>query len=137
MAAPVDVVFETLTTFGHWAALLGLPLRCPDGALALAPGLRYRLRLGAGPLAWETDGEVVAWQPPHFFVERRTRLPFARWEHHRRLTALSSTTTLVADRLLVAPRGLPAPPEALQPSPWKLALHLGLWAWHDRLGRYL
>jgi hypothetical protein len=135
--APIGVVFETLTAIGHQAALLGLPLSSPDGVERLGEDLRYRLRVGVGPLAFSADAHVVAWDPPGFWVVRLAGVPFDRWEHHHRLEPLGPGRTLVADRLLVRPRMLPPPPESLQPSPWKLALQLGLWAWHDRLAAYL
>ena len=135
--APVAVVFETLTTLGHWSALSGVPMSSPDGATALAEGLRYRLRVGVGPLAVESEAHVVAWDPPVFWVERRTGLPFDVWEHHRRLEPLDAGRTLVADRLLVRPKMLPPPPISLQPSPWSLASQLALWSWHERLREYL
>ena len=46
------------------------------GVTRLDEGLRYRLRVGAGPVAVETEAHVVAWDPPGFWVERRTGLPF-------------------------------------------------------------
>lgn len=132
--APVEAVFEILTGPGHWAAMTGLPLTA--SVTSLSEDARYTLRLGVGPLAVESDGQVVAWDPPVFFVERRTRLPFEVWERHCRLEPLAANRTLVADRLLVRPKFLPPPP-GLQPSPWKLALELGLWWWHHRLEAYL
>ena len=135
--APVEAVFETLTTIGHWSALAGVPISSPDGVTRLDEGLRYRLRVGAGPVAVETEAHVVAWDPPVFWVERRTGLPFDRWEHHRRLEPMGDGRTLVADRLLVRPKLLPPPPVSLQPSPWSLGLQLALWAWHERLRLYL
>lgn len=135
--APIDAVFETLTTIGHWSALSGVPISSPDGVGRLREDLRYRLRVGVGPVAIETEAHVVAWDPPVFWVERRTGLPFDRWEHHRRLEPLDAGRTLVADRLLVRPRMLPPPPVSLQPSPWSLGLQLALWVWHDRLKTYV
>ena len=135
--APVEVVFETLTGLGHWSALLGVPVSSPDGVTRLGADLCYRLRVGAGPMAFQSEGRVVAWEPPVFWVERHGGLPFERWEHHHRLEPLTSARTLVADRLLVRPRLLPLPPVSLQPSPWSLGLQLALWGWHERLRDYL
>lgn len=58
--------------------------------------LRYRLRLFGVPIRWRT--EIVAWDPPHGFVDVQRRGPFRLWEHTHRLRAVEGGTE-VADRV--------------------------------------
>lgn len=54
--------------------------------------LRYRLRLFGIPIRWRT--EIVAWDPPHGFVDVQRRGPFRLWEHTHRLTPVEGGTEI-------------------------------------------
>ena len=41
--------------------------------------IRYRLRVRGVPVSWLT--EIEAWDPPHRFVDRQVRGPYALWHH--------------------------------------------------------
>jgi ligand-binding SRPBCC domain-containing protein len=74
--------------------------------LARGARLRYRLRLYGVPIRWRT--EIVAWTPPHGFVDRQRRGPFLLWEHTHRLRAVGGGTEIsdhVRYRLFVGPLG--------------------------------
>lgn len=68
--------------------------------------LRYRLRLFGVPIRWRT--EIVAWDPPHGFVDVQRRGPFRLWEHTHRLTPVDGGTEIVDRvryRLFLGPLG--------------------------------
>ena len=68
--------------------------------------LRYRLRLFGIPIRWRT--EIVAWDPPHGFVDVQRRGPFRLWEHTHRLRAVDDGTEIsdrVRYRLFFGPLG--------------------------------
>lgn len=50
------------------------PLELREGAL-----IEYRLRLHRIPIRWLT--RIEAWEPPHRFVDRQVRGPYALWHH--------------------------------------------------------
>lgn len=68
--------------------------------------LAYRLGLFGGPFRWRT--RIVAWDPPHGFVDVQLSGPHADWEHTH-VFAATDTGTLVDDhvrcRLPVSPLG--------------------------------
>jgi ligand-binding SRPBCC domain-containing protein len=63
-----------------WWALARIAREAPS----LAPGARAEIRVGPGPLALPWLAEHTVNDPPHQFVERQLRGPFARWEHRHR-----------------------------------------------------
>lgn len=130
--APVAEVFAFYTDTRSLPVLLGVSATCPEGITHFKEGDRFHVRIGSGPFAFELDSHIAAMDAPFFYVDRKTRLPFDRWEHHHHFTPLGPRETLLSDRLLVRPRYLPPLPEALQPSPWKLALLAVLWWRHRR-----
>ncbi len=68
--------------------------------------LRYRLRLFGIPISWRT--EIVAWDPPHGFVDVQRRGPFRLWEHTHRLRSVPGGTEIsdrVRYRLFFGPLG--------------------------------
>jgi ligand-binding SRPBCC domain-containing protein len=58
-----------------------LDFRMVDAPQALAVGslVRYRLRWHGLPIRWTT--EITEWSPPHRFVDRELRGPYALWNH--------------------------------------------------------
>ncbi len=54
--------------------------------------LHYRLRLFGVPIRWRT--EIVAWNPPHGFVDVQRRGPFRLWEHTHRLRSCAGGTEI-------------------------------------------
>jgi ligand-binding SRPBCC domain-containing protein len=68
--------------------ILAAPDELREGAT-----LRYRLRLFGIPIRWRT--EIVAWDPPHGFVDVQRRGPFRLWEHEHRLRPVEGGTEVV------------------------------------------
>lgn len=42
----------------------------------------YRLRVRGVPMRWRS--EIVAWEPPHRFVDQQLRGPYRLWKHEHR-----------------------------------------------------
>jgi ligand-binding SRPBCC domain-containing protein len=51
------------------------------GPIDMRPGalIDYRLRVHGLPLRWRT--EIVAWEPPHRFIDVQLRGPYRLWHH--------------------------------------------------------
>lgn len=129
--ASVEEVFAFYTDTRSITPLMGVPTRCPEGVTTFGEGARFHLRLGVAPFEIETDAHILKMEAPHFYIDKKTELPFDLWEHHHHFTPLSARETLLSDRLFVRPKFLPPVPESWQPSPWKLGLLLLLW-WRHR-----
>jgi len=67
----------------------------------------YKLKIRGFPARWRT--EISVWNPPHEFVDRQVRGPYAQWIHRHTFTELSRSETLIEDevryRLPLAPIG--------------------------------
>jgi len=100
---------ETLTPHWlHFSILSASPIEMKAGTR-----IRYRLRLHAIPLRWES--EIKVWEPPYRFVDEQTSGPYRRWIHehqfleHEGGTKVQDTVQysvigdLLVHRLLVAP----------------------------------
>jgi ligand-binding SRPBCC domain-containing protein len=74
--------------------------------LSAGARLRYRLTLFGIPIYWRT--EIVAWTPPHGFMDVQRRGPFLLWEHTHRLRPMADGTEIydrVRYRLFLGPLG--------------------------------
>ena len=60
----------------------------------------YRLRVRRVPIRWRT--EIVAWEPPHRFVDVQLRGPYARWEHTHTFEADGADAVVMTDRVVYA-----------------------------------
>lgn len=82
--APVDEAFELFSRAENLEAITPpllrfritseVPAEMEAGTL-----IRYRLRLHGIPVSWLT--RIETWDPPHGFVDRQIRGPFALWHH--------------------------------------------------------
>jgi ligand-binding SRPBCC domain-containing protein len=57
--------------------------------------IRYRLRLRGIPVSWLT--RIEEWDPPHGFVDRQIRGPYALWHHTHTFEALDAGHTRMVD----------------------------------------
>lgn len=106
--APVDQVWSFFRDARNLAALspsdasLELDPALPD----MAEGARFTHHLRLGPLALPWEGEVVAWEPGHRFVDIQRRGPFGCWWHAHTFTAErhadGTDGTRLHDRVLFA-----------------------------------
>lgn len=57
----------------------------------------YNLRLRGLPVSWRT--EISEWNPPHHFVDRQLKGPYAQWIHRHTFTELEPGKTLIEDEV--------------------------------------
>jgi ligand-binding SRPBCC domain-containing protein len=82
--APIETVFAPFADAAnlqaitppwlHFRIISELPIKMRTGAR-----IAYWLRLHGVPIRWRT--RIVAWDPPHRFVDVQTSGPFALWCH--------------------------------------------------------
>lgn len=128
--ASVEEVFAFYTDTRSITPLMGMPTTCPEGVTTFGEGAHYHLRIGVPPFQVQTDAHILKMDAPHFYIDKKTQVPFDLWEHHHHFTPLGPRETLLSDRLFVKPKFLPPVPETFQPSPWKLGLLVMLWFRH-------
>jgi ligand-binding SRPBCC domain-containing protein len=73
------------------------PLAMRAGAL-----IDYRIRIHSLPIRWQT--EIVAWEPPHRFVDVQLRGPYRLW-HHTHTFEEKEGGTLCRDEVRYWPHG--------------------------------
>ncbi len=69
----------------------------PPGPIEMGVGtlIRYRLRLHGIPVSWLT--RIEEWEPPHGFVDRQIRGPYALWHHTHTFEPIDDDRTLMTD----------------------------------------
>ncbi len=72
------------------------------GAIEMRPGalIEYRLRFRGVPVRWRT--RIEDWEPPHGFVDRQLRGPYALWEHTHTFAPDGAGAVLIGDRVRYA-----------------------------------
>ncbi len=73
------------------------PITMKAGAL-----IDYRLRVHGLPIRWRT--EIMAWDPPHRFVDRQLKGPYTMW-HHTHTFEERDGGTVCRDRVRYRPMG--------------------------------
>jgi ligand-binding SRPBCC domain-containing protein len=82
--APIEEAFDFFSRAENLEAitppLLSFRIVTP-GPIEMRRGttIRYRLRLHGVPVSWLT--RIEEWDPPHGFVDRQIRGPYALWHH--------------------------------------------------------
>lgn len=66
------------------------PIEMGSGTL-----IRYRLRLHGIPVSWLT--RIEEWDPPHRFVDRQVRGPYALWHHTHAFEPIGDNRTRMTD----------------------------------------
>ncbi len=108
MPKPIDVVFSFFSRHENFQLITPhwLDFQMVESPEALSSGslIRYRLRWHGLPVRWTT--EISQWNPPHEFVDREVKGPYALWNHEHRF-ALQNGGTIMRDRVTYAlPLGL-------------------------------
>jgi ligand-binding SRPBCC domain-containing protein len=105
---PLDEVFEffcraenlqKLTPpWLHFRILSVEPAPVRQGTL-----LRYSMRWRIFPIRWTT--EIIAWEPPHRFVDVQLKGPYKLWHHEHRFAAEGNGTRLTDELQYLLPFG--------------------------------
>ncbi len=92
---PVDRVFPFFADAANLERLTPRWLRfeiLTPSPVAMAQGthIDYRLRYRGFPLHWRT--KILAWEPPHRFVDSQVKGPYRRWVHEHAFAARDGGT---------------------------------------------
>ena len=94
--APLEKVFSFFSRPENLQKLTPpwLDFRIVEAPAELAAGalVRYQLRWHFLPIRW--SGEIVAWSPPHKFVDRALSGPYALWNHEHSFEPCRGGTTM-------------------------------------------
>ena len=100
---PIDEVFAFFSRPENLQQITPpwLDFRMVETPKELKPGslIRYRLRWHGVPVRWTT--EITEWDPPHGFVDRELKGPYALWNHEHLFTEKDGGTTM-RDRVAYA-----------------------------------
>jgi hypothetical protein len=93
---PLDAIFEFFSRPANLQELTPplLDFRILEAPEKLRAGslIRYRLRVHKLPVQWTT--EIVAWEPPHRFVDLQLKGPYQLWRHEHTFAAERGGTTI-------------------------------------------
>ncbi|MCB9845266.1 MAG: SRPBCC family protein [Phycisphaeraceae bacterium] len=99
---PIERVFAFFADAGNlerltpallrFSILTPLPIEMRVGAL-----IDYRLRVRRIPIRWRT--RIVAWEPPHRFVDVQEQGPYRLWRHEHTFEPQTDGSTLCRDRV--------------------------------------
>lgn len=67
--------------------------------------INFRLSLMGIPFEWKT--EISAWEPPHMFVDRQIKGPYAEWVHTHTFRSSNDDRTVMEDDVNYALPSLP------------------------------
>jgi len=84
----------------NFTIITPLPLVMQEGAI-----IDFRLSLMGVPFEWQT--EISAWEPPHRFVDRQIKGPYAEWVHTHTFRARKENRTIMDDDVSYALPSLP------------------------------
>jgi len=98
--APVERAFEFFSRAENLEAitppLLRFRITTPEPIeMGVGTLIRYRLRLHGIPVSWLT--RIEEWDPPHGFVDRQVRGPYALWHHTHRFEPIGENRTRMTD----------------------------------------
>ena len=71
--------------------------------MAVGTRIDYRLRYRGVPLRWRT--EILAWEPPHWFVDSQIKGPYRRWVHEHMFLERDGGTLVVEQVEYALPGG--------------------------------
>ena len=97
---PIETAFEFFSRAENLEAITPPLLRfriTTPGPIEMQAGtvIRYRLRLRGVPVSWLT--RIEEWNPPHGFVDRQIRGPYALWHHTHTFEAIDGGHTRMVD----------------------------------------
>jgi len=100
---PLEEVFQFFSRPENLQAITPdwLDFKMVETPAQLRPGalIQYRLRWHGLPIRWTT--EISEWNPPHGFVDRALKGPYALWNHEHLFSERNGGTTM-RDRVTYA-----------------------------------
>ncbi len=84
----------------NFSILTPLPIAMHEGTI-----IDFRLSLMGVPFEWKT--EISAWKPPHMFVDRQVKGPYAEWVHKHTFRPGEENKTLMEDDVTYSLPSLP------------------------------
>jgi len=84
----------------NFSIVTPLPLLMQAGAI-----IDFRLSLLGVPFKWQT--EISAWEPPHMFVDRQIKGPYAEWIHKHTFSSAEDGRTVMEDDVTYSLPSLP------------------------------
>lgn len=84
----------------NFSIVTPLPLLMQAGTI-----IDFRLSLLGVPFKWQT--EISAWEPPHMFVDRQIKGPYAEWIHKHTFSSAEDGRTVMEDDVTYSLPSLP------------------------------
>ena len=84
----------------NFSIVTPLPLLMQAGTI-----IDFRLSLLGVPFGWQT--EISAWEPPHMFVDRQIKGPYAEWIHKHTFSSAEDGRTVMEDDVTYSLPSLP------------------------------
>ena len=84
----------------NFSIVTPLPLLMQAGTI-----IDFRLSLLGVPFEWQT--EISAWEPPHMFVDRQIKGPYAEWIHKHTFSSAEDGRTVMEDDVTYSLPSLP------------------------------
>jgi len=100
IAAPVEVCFDLSRSIDlHLESMITSGEKAVDGVTSglIKAGETVSWEARHFGILWRMTSEIVAFDPPHRFVDQMVRGPFARFRHEHRFTAAAGGTTVMTD----------------------------------------
>jgi len=107
---PINDVFDFFADVANLQRItppeLNFSIRTPMPVLMQKGAtIDFRLSLMGIPFEWKT--EISAWEPPHMFVDRQIKGPYAEWVHTHTFRSSNEDRTVMEDDVIYTLPSLP------------------------------